>query len=175
MAVGRRFARVAPALALAAMAFVSNAAGAGTEALRGAIEERYAALAAVMDAGDFDGLRSFLAPDFVSIDESGKAEDADQMIATLRANPPDPSLVSTMTVGEITSSGETATVDQRYEGTVRRAGAGGTASEIRIVADSTDTWVRVDGVWRCRMTLTIWKDVYRDGALVSHVSGTRGL
>ena len=137
-------------------------------ALRQVLEARYAEIKSAMADRDADKMRVILASDFTSIDASGHSENADQMLQELSAVPKDNSKVSKTTLGDIKPDGNTAVVDQHYDMTTTKTGADGKKNDIHLIADSTDIWVKVNGVWLYQKTTTKQIDLYKNGQLVVH-------
>src|SRR5262249_17332898 len=86
---------------------------AGNE-LRPIREGRYAELETGMANRDAKAIATLLAPDFVSIDVSGKETYGHQMIESLKALHDNPNRVSNTTLLSIEPSGNKAVVKQRY-------------------------------------------------------------
>ena len=99
------------------------------------LEARYAAMKAAMAARDSNAISALLSPDFVSIDSSNKSEDAAVMIQEVASSPRDPNKDSHTTLTKITSDGDAAVVEQRYEMTTKKSGPDGT---MRTVTNQVD-------------------------------------
>jgi hypothetical protein len=138
--------------------------------LKATLEARYAAMKAAMTTHDGSALSKLLAPDFASVDVSGNAQSADQMIAEVGALKPDPNKTSTTTLTTVSQVGDTATVEQRYEMHTIKAGPDGVSHKIDLVALSTDTWIHPKGVWLLSKTMTDELTYSVDGKIVARKS-----
>jgi ketosteroid isomerase-like protein len=137
--------------------------------LQSVIEGRYAAMKTAMADRDAKAVASFLAPDFLSEDLSGKTETASQMIEQLGAMPKDPGRVSDTTVLSVQVAGDIATVEQRYHMTTTKVGPdGATKQAVELVTLSTDTWIKSGEAWLLRRTVTKQVDYKIDGRLIAH-------
>ena len=132
------------------------------------LEARYAAMKAAMAARDSNAISALLSPDFVSVDSSNKSEDAARMIQEVASSPRDPNKDSHTTLTKITSDGDAAVVEQRYEMTTKKSGPDGTMRDIRLITLSTDTWVHLNGSWRLKSTVTNQVDYAINGQTVIH-------
>jgi hypothetical protein len=127
------------------------------------LEAQYAAMKAAMAARDSNAISALLTPDFVSIDSSNKSEDAARA-----SSPSDPNKVSHTTLTKITSAGDAAVVEQRYEMTTKKSGPDGKMHDIRLITLSTDAWVNLNGSWRLKRTVTDQMDYAINGQTVIH-------
>lgn len=93
---------------------------------------------------------------------------ADQVMAEVRALPPDPNKLSTTTLVAIAQDGPRVTVQQRYETRTVKLGANGVRHKVLLVAESTDTWIEWEGTWLQSMTVTDDLSYSVDGAEVAH-------
>ena len=89
------------------------AAGAADDSLRAALQSRYADLKAAIAARDAAALSAIFAPDFVSVDVTGRSKVASQVIADLNAVKADPNKTSETTLISITPAANSLTVEQR--------------------------------------------------------------
>lgn len=141
----------------------------GGGALRAALEVRYAALKTAMAERDPQAISAVLTADFVSEDLSGKTVTAAEMVEQVKGLPKDPGNGSETTLVSVQADGDVATVEQRYHRKTTKAGAeGAPPQELEVETLSTDTWVRADGVWRIRRTVTKQLDLKVDGRLIAH-------
>ena len=131
-------------------------------------ERIYAAFRQAIDRKDSKSIEAMLAPGFVSEDVSGKIQSADQLLSSLNAPAKDPSIQSQTTVISADTKGDLATVLQRYHATSNKLAADGQAKPIEIIAQSTDTWCRIDGLWKLQKTVTEQIDYRVSGKLVVH-------
>jgi ketosteroid isomerase-like protein len=131
-------------------------------------ERIYAAFRQAMDKKDSKSIAEMLAPGFVSEDVSGKTQSADQLLSSLNATTKDPSTLSQTTVISADTKGDLTTVLQRYQATSNRLSADGQTKLTEIVAQSSDTWRRIDGAWRLQKTVTEQLDYRVSGKLVAH-------
>src|SRR5215467_12091841 len=69
------------------------------------------------------------------------------MIQEVASSPQDPNKDSHTTLTKVTSAGDAAVVEQRYEMTTKKSGPDGTMRDIRLITLSTDTWVHSNGSW----------------------------
>jgi ketosteroid isomerase-like protein len=136
--------------------------------LRMRLEAQYAAMKAAMAARDADAISALLAPDFVSVDSSNQSEDAARMIREVVALPPDPNKDSHTTLTNVTGTGDTAVVEQRYDMTTKKIGPDGKTQDVKMSALSTDTWVNSNGFWRLKRTVTNQIDYTINGQAVMH-------
>jgi ketosteroid isomerase-like protein len=132
------------------------------------LEGRYAAMKSAMANRDAKQIATLLAPDFVSIDVSGKQTTGDQMIESLKALPVNPDRVSNTTLLSIESSGNKAVVKQRYNMKTARAGADGAKQEVELTTLSTDVWILSSGTWVLQQTVTDQMDAVVDGKPLVH-------
>jgi hypothetical protein len=141
----------------------------GNGALRAVLEARYAALKTAMAERDPQAISVVLTADFVSEDLGGKTVTAAEMVEQLKGLPKDPGNASETTLVSIQAEGDVATVEQRYRHKTTKAGAAGAPpQELEVETLSTDTWIRADGVWRIRRTVTKQLDLKVDGRLIAH-------
>src|SRR5262249_7723138 len=105
---------------------------------------------------------------FVSVDSSNQSEDAARMIQQVVALPLDPNKDSHTTLTNITSTGDTAVVEQRYDMTTKRNGRDGKMQDVKMTTLSTDTWVNSNGFWRLKRTVTNQIDYAINGQAVMH-------
>jgi hypothetical protein len=136
--------------------------------LKATLQSRYADLKSAMAARDDKAIAALLSPDFESIDASGQIENTDQMLKEVDALPKDPGRVSTTELFAVTASGNTATVEQKYDMTTMKKSAEGYSRYVELVTLSTDTWVSVNGAWLLQKTVTNQVDYYVDGRRVLH-------
>jgi ketosteroid isomerase-like protein len=136
--------------------------------LRLQLEAQYAAMKVAMAAHDSNAMSALLTPDFVSIDSSNKSEDAARMIQEVASSPSDPNKVSHTTLTKITSAGDAAVVEQRYEMTTKKSGPDGKMHDIRLITLSTDAWVSLNGSWRLKRTVTDQMEYAINGQTVIH-------
>lgn len=123
---------------------------------------------AAMAARDDKAIAALLAPDFVSVDVSGQNINAAQMIQEIDALPQDSHKVSATTLLSVKQSGNTVTVNQRYDIKTVKSGVLGDTRNIEMVALSTDTWVKRDGSWLMQRTKTNQMDYYVNGVQLIH-------
>jgi ketosteroid isomerase-like protein len=155
-------------LALLSVMPCAAAETAAESALRSVLEGRYAAMKAAMAARDRQAIAALLAPDFVSVDLSGRSESAEQMLPKLAGMPDDPNKVSETTLLSVKLDGDVATVSQRYHMTTTKVDEKGVRHPVEIVTVSTDTWVRSGDTWRLQRTVTDQIDYTVDGRSVAH-------
>jgi hypothetical protein len=136
--------------------------------LRTIFEGRYAAMRSAVANRDTKEIATLLAPDFVSIDVSGKETTGGQMIESLKALPVDPNRVSNTTLLSIEPSGNKAVVKQRYNMKTVRAAANGAKQEVELTSLSTDVWVLTGGTWVLQQTATDQMDALIDGKPLVH-------
>jgi len=140
---------------------------AGNE-LRPILEGRYAAMKSAMANRDAKAIATLLAPDFVSIDVSGKETTGDQMIESLKALPVNPNRVSNTTLLSIEPSGNKAVVKQRYNIKTVRAATDGAKQEVELTTLSTDVWILKGEIWVLQRTVTDQMDALVDGKPMVH-------
>ena len=141
--------------------------------IRQALQARYADMKAAMGARYAKAISALLAPNFVTVDTSGQAENADEMIAELKMLPVDPLKVSQTTLLAVRLTRNVAVVDQRYDMKTVKTAADGTKSKVELVTLSTDTWVSTNGTWLCERTVTNKLDYFANGQLVLHKERAR--
>jgi ketosteroid isomerase-like protein len=130
------------------------------------LEAQYGALKAAMAARDSNAVSALLTPDFVSVDSSNQSKDATKMLHEATALRLDPNKDSHTTLTNVTSNGDTAVVEQRYEMTTKKIGPDGNMQDIKLTTLSTDTWVNSNGVWRLKRSVTNQLDVAINGQTV---------
>jgi len=113
-------------------------------------------------------IATLLAPDFVSIDVSGKETTGDQMIESLKALPVNPNRASSTTLLSIAPSGNKAVVKQRYNIKTVRAATDGAKQEVELTTLSTDVWILKGGIWVLQRTVTDQMDALVDGKPMVH-------
>jgi hypothetical protein len=143
-------------------------AGSADDSLRATLQSRYADLKAAIAARDAAALSAIFAPDFASVDVSGRSKVASQVIADLNAVKPDPNKTSETTLITITPGASAVTVEQRYDMKSVRTAADGTQHNIGLVALSTDSWIKPADVWLIQRTVTNELSFFNDGQLVMH-------
>jgi ketosteroid isomerase-like protein len=143
-------------------------AGSADDSLRAALQSRYADLKAATAARDAAALAAIFAPDFVSVEVSGRSRGASQVIADLNAVKPDPNKTSETTLITITPGASAVTVEQRFDMKSVMTAADGTQHNIELVALSTDSWIRPADVWLIQRTVTNELSFFNDGQLVMH-------
>ena len=155
---------------LASLAAVQGAVAqtAAESSLKSVLEGRYAALKTAIDARDRQALAALLAPDFVSVDISGKSQAAEQMLTQLAALPKDPNRASETTLVSVKLDGDVATVSQRYHMTSAKVTSDGSRHPTELETLSTDTWVRSGDTWLLRKTATDELDYSVDGKRMPH-------
>ena len=141
---------------------------AAESALRAVLEGRYAAMKSAMADRDQQAVAALLAPGFLSIDVSGKSEDASQMLQELAALPKDPRKASETTLLSVEVSGDTATVEQRYHMTTTKTSPDERSHAVELVTLSTDTWIKSGEAWLLQRTATNQLDYTVDGRPVAH-------
>ena len=141
---------------------------AADDKLQTVLEGRHAAMKSAMANRDAKEIATLLAPDFISIDASGKETTGNQMIESLKALPANPDRVSNTTLFSIESSGNKAVVKQRYNMKTVRAAADGAMQEVELTALSTDVWILTAGTWVLQQTVTDQMDTFIDGTHVVH-------
>jgi ketosteroid isomerase-like protein len=168
--VQRDFLRKLGLLLALSLAFVSAGplASRADNALRAALESRYADMKAAMAAHDSAAIAAILAPDFASVDVSGQSKGASEMIAAVTAVKPDPNRSSETTLISVTPAGDAVTVEQRYHMKSVATAADGTQHSVELVTLSTDSWVKPADVWLIQRTVTNELSLLRDGQVVMH-------
>jgi hypothetical protein len=136
--------------------------------LRTILEGRYAAMKSAMANRDAKEIATLLAPNFVSIDVSGKETTGNQMIESLKALPAEPSRVSSTTLLSVESSGDKAVVKQRYNMKTARTAADGAKQDVELTTLSTDVWILTGGTWVLQQTATDQMDAVIDGKPMVH-------
>ncbi len=148
---------------------LSVVANAGKDEISEIFSGRYAAMKSAMADRDPKAIASLLAPDFVSEDIAGKTKTGEQMIKEVSALPKDPNKISTTTVLSAKIIGETAIVTQRYHMTTTKMPSNTTVKQaVELDTLSSDTWVKLKGVWLLRRTETNVIDYKIDGKTLTH-------
>ena len=138
------------------------------QALTNEILGRYVAMKGAMQKHDRAALAAVLAPDFTSIDITGKTVSGSEMMADIDALPADPNRESNTEILSLVRSGDRAEVRQRYDTTTVRPGTAGDASTVRLVTLSTDTWEWSGTSWQIEKTVTDEISVFQNDKLVAH-------
>jgi len=138
------------------------------DTLRPALEARYAAMQAAVGAKDQHAISSLVAPDFVSVDVSGHAENASQMIKDVVDLPADPNQTSKTTLLDIKTDANRVFVNQRYDMKTKKDAPDGATHEVELTTLSSDTWLNAKGIWLLQRTETKQTDYSVDGKLVVH-------
>jgi ketosteroid isomerase-like protein len=136
--------------------------------LTATLHTRYDAMKAAMAAHDSSAVAAILAPDFTSVDASGRSENASQMVSEVSQLKPDPNKTSETTLEAVSRQGDTAIVQQRYDMRTTKTGADGAQHRIELVTLSADTWVKPQAVWLLQRTVTNELSYYLDGVMVAH-------
>lgn len=136
--------------------------------LNAELSARYADMKSAIARKDEAAIRSLLAPGFVSVDVTGKSEDATAMIKEVVALAPDPTRKSRTVIISASRSGSTALVEQRYEGTKTVKGPDGSDKSVTLTTLSRDNWINDRSVWRIARTVTEQLDYSVDGVSVVH-------
>lgn len=144
------------------------AGGAADHPLRPVLEKRYAELRGAMTERDAKAIAALLAPDFASEEVNGKTQDGDAMVRDAAARAPDPNRASETTLLSIRQVGNLAIVSQRYHMTTLRLSPLGLRQAVDLVALSTDTWIKLNGVWLLQRTVTEELRYGIDGQEVLH-------
>jgi hypothetical protein len=138
------------------------------DALRPALEKRYAEMKVAMTERDTPALSALLAPGFVGEDISGKTASGEEMIKQLGAAPKDDGKVTETTLVSIKPQGDRVIVEQRYHMTTMKSLPDGAKQAIDLVTLSTDTWIHSGDKWLIQKTVTNQIDYSIDGKLVMH-------
>jgi hypothetical protein len=148
--------------------FLAAPARADDSALIRALGDRYSALRLAMDERLIGKVREMLAPGFRSVSLSGRTEDASQMLKLLEKAGAEHPHVATTGVKVLKDEGEKATVAQTYEMHAVKMGRGGGQDRVKIIALSTDVWVKKDSQWLLESTETESADLYINDKLEKH-------
>ncbi len=137
--------------------------------LRAQIESSYSALRQAMDHRSPSEIQDLLAPGFDSIEVDGTHSNAEQMIASVVKLPPNSESVDRhTTVVSLMLDGNIASLQQRYDRSYNRAGPDGVNHAMKLIANSSDKWLRVNGKWKLMNTTTLEMIISRDGEVVLH-------
>jgi len=90
------------------------------------------------------------------------------MLSKVRAIPDDPHRKSNTTILSIARHGDAATVVQQFQMTTIKSQAGSPDQAVELVANSTDMWILVKGVWLLKRTVTNEIQYKVDGREVVH-------
>ncbi|HEY4432988.1 MAG TPA: nuclear transport factor 2 family protein [Candidatus Cybelea sp.] len=131
-----------------------------------ALQARYKILQAAVTAGDAGSLSTILAPHFVGIDVAGEADGTKALLAGLELEQSGPATVA-MTISSPKERGDSLTVRRRLEIKPRNPGAFEDARSVEFVAYSTDTWVKVDGIWLLAKSTAQQLAYYVDGEQIA--------
>ena len=131
-------------------------------------QARYTEMKAAMAARDEKAVRALLAPDFQSVDASGKVGSVAEMIAGIVALQPDPNKSSKTIVQSVAIEKGRAIVTQTYEMQTTRIAPDGSSFPFSISARSTDTWSKSGQQWLLSRTMTDEMSVFRNGQTVAH-------
>ncbi|HVJ53784.1 MAG TPA: nuclear transport factor 2 family protein [Aliidongia sp.] len=137
------------------------------EPLKAALQSRYAAMKAAVADRDGTAFASLLAPRFKSIDVSGRAKNADQIVAELKRQAADPNRSSETTLVSLKPEGAAVTVEQRYEMKTIKVAADGAPRAVQLVTVSTDRWVKPADVWLIERSVTTELTYSEDGDCAS--------
>jgi hypothetical protein len=151
-------------VSIACVSAVSGAWSADTS-LKAALQSRYLDMKSAVDAHDGAAMAAILAPDFASVDISGRSQTASQMIAEVNAMKPDPNRSSETTLISITPGAKAVTVEQQYDMKTIALRPNGTQHKFEMVALSTDSWVKPADVWLIERTVTTEVSYFTDGRL----------
>lgn len=138
------------------------------ESIKSTLQGRYAEMKTAMAAHDDKALAALLAPDFVSVDVSGRAEGAAQMIQEVDALKPDPLKVSNTTLLSVETHDAVALVEQRYDMKTVKTAADGTKRNVELITLSNDTWSDASGTWLLQKSETEQLDFFVNGQRVAH-------
>ena len=153
---------------IGALILIGAASVAAEENLKAALQIRYNAMKVAMAAHDDSAIKALLAPDFKSIDVSGESKTASQMIAVVKDLKTDPNKISVTTLASVSVVGSIATVEQQYDMKTLQIGIDGVAHPFKLVALSTDTWVKLGDAWLWQQTVTNEMTLFTDDKLLMH-------
>jgi ketosteroid isomerase-like protein len=156
-------------LAIIFCSLAIGAASAADDPVTVTLQARYAAMKIAMEAHDSAAISAVLAPDFVSVDVSGRSKNGSQMISEVVSLKSDPNRSSHTTLISVDLNPPLAVVHQRYEMTTIKTDSDGTQHKIGVTALSTDIWVKSAGDWLIERTATEEMSLFQDGATVLHV------
>jgi ketosteroid isomerase-like protein len=142
--------------------------GRADEALKQELEARYADLKAAMAAHDSAAVAAIFAPDFKSVDVTGKSSGAGELIASVNSAKSDPNRTSETTLLSVEPAGMGLTVEQQYDMKTVKTDNGGARYNVELVTLSTDTWIKADGQWLLLQTVTKDMQLFKDGQMVLH-------
>jgi hypothetical protein len=147
---------------------VGSIAWSADDALREVLQSRYAVMKAAMAAHDGAAMTKMLAPDFMSVDVSGKLETASQLIAEVNGLKPDPNKSSETTLISLGPDANRVIVEQQYHMKTVRTAGDGTQHNVELITLSTDTWIKPADVWLMERTVTNELSYFDNGLLVAH-------
>ena len=132
-------------------------------------EPLYAQLKSAMAERDEKAVLAMLAPDFQSEDASGNVTNSEKMVSGLSKLPKDPNKISSTTLLNVSTKGNTAFVKQKYVMNTTKPSADGSSKKVELVSISNDTWEIINGKWFLLKTVTQEMQYSVDGKEVSHL------
>jgi hypothetical protein len=122
-----------------------------------------------MNQRDREKVLSFLSPDFVSTELSGKTQNAEQMVDELEALPKSSNQKERKTIVlNATKVGALCEVEQAFHSVKVNTDSAGANTTIEFNAKSHDTWILTTGKWLMKSTRTDELEMKKDGVVVVH-------
>lgn len=142
--------------------------GCADEALKQELMARYANMKAAVAAHDGAAIAAILAPDFKSVDVTGKSSGAGDLIASVNSLKSDPNRTSETTLLSVEPAGMGLTAEQQYDMKTVKTDNSGARYNVELITLSTDTWIKADGDWLLQQTVTKDMRLLKDGQMVLH-------
>jgi len=163
------------ALILVSLVMVSALVHADDKAIQKALAANYTKFNLAFKKNDLAVFSNMLAPDYAAIQPNGQKIGAKEMIANFtrqRNDLKDPTLESKIASVTVKGNEATAAVHGRLVGTMfdPRTKA---SHKLLVIAQSKDTWIKKDGVWKLKTFQVIHQTVTLDGKPLSGVGSAR--
>lgn len=154
-------------LAILACGLAICAGTAFADDTQAALQSRYNAWSAAMDAKDWAAARAIEAPGYQSISADGSAHSGDEEIAALQQANVQGQQTRTVVVS-VHFAGNSALVEETGDGSFSQADAAGKVHHYKVHAESSDVWTKVGGQWLILSSTTNEFDMSVDGQQVAH-------
>ena len=149
------------------------AATADDPSLHKVFENRYVAVRAAVEAHDAKALAAIMTPDAAFVGINCATATRAKVLAGGIGKHADPHDKSHTTIVSVKRDGSTAIVEQINEMTTIRPGEDGKPMNIALRADSTDTWVQINGTWFVKRSATHLLDYTVNGKPVRHMEASK--
>lgn len=160
MPVSRRL----PALFAGALALTVLVAPAqAQDDAKAQFQARYSQLRTAMEAHDAATVGTILAPEYTMTDMRGEVRDRAAVMERMAKMAQGPARKGETTVLSATITGDSAKVEQKLAGSMKRVGDDGEEHTMEMVALNDDTWAKRGGAWLLVKSVQKGITIKRDG------------